>query len=419
MHERERRYIVKRILDITQKDLLQMMRDWKFLFFLLLMPAGFTLLMGFVFGGATQTESDSRYLVAVVDLDQSSISAAFLGTMNHSDSIRIEQLDVPDRLDKQVGDGDFTAGVIVPTGFGSALRDGESINLLITIDPDSSIGLTVRNEIQAEAAHFSGAVRTARFSLDVYQEIQGGLSEKASGEYFDAGLDAALDAWQNPPVKLAVSDAVLSQEDDLEVQVYGNSPYAHSSPGMMAQFAIAGLISAATVLVIERKTRVLARMLTTATSRVQILAGHFLTMFVMILAQFLILTLFGQLLLDLDYYTSQPLATLLMIVTTAAFSASLGLLIATLAKSEEQVIMFTMIPMFLFSALGGAWLALELMPSGMQTIGHFSPVAWIMDGFKGILIRGWGLEQVFQPAGVLLLFTVACLGFSLWKFKFE
>jgi ABC-2 type transport system permease protein len=410
---------VNKVLDITSKDLLQMLRDWKFLFFLLLMPAGFTMLMGFVFGGAYQADAESRYLVAVVDQDQSTISAAFLGTLNNSDSIRIEQLDVTDRLDKQVGDGDLAAAVIISAGFGSMLQDGGSVNLGVTIDPDSSVGQTVRNEIQAEAARFSGAVRTARFSLDAYLEHQGELSEEASREYFDAGLEAALDAWQNPPVKLTVTDAVLSQEDNLVVQAYGTSPYAHSSPGMMAQFAIAGLISAATVLVIERKTRVLARMLTTATSRLQILAGHFLTMFLMILAQFLVLTLFGQLLLDLDYYISQPLATLLMIVVTALFSASLGMLIATLAKSEEQVIMFTMMPMFLFSALGGAWMALELMPPGMQTIGHFSPVAWIMDGFKGILIRGWGLEQVLLPAGVLLLFTVACLGFSMWKFKFE
>ena len=226
-----------------------------------------------------------------------------------------------------------------------------------------------------------------------------------------------MQAWQDPPVTLDVKAAVIVQ-DDLAVQAYGDSPYAHSSPGMMAQFAIAGLISAATVLVIERKTRVLARMLTTTTSRVQILAGHLLTMFLMIFAQFMVLTLFGDLILGLDYY-HQPWATLLMILATALFAASLGMLIATLAKNEEQVIVLTLIPMFVLCALGGAWMALELMPASMQTIGHFSPVAWIMDGFKGILIRGWGLNEVLLPAGVLLLFAAACLGFSVWKFRFE
>jgi ABC-2 type transport system permease protein len=408
---------MNKIIDITRKDLLQMLRDWKFLFFLLVMPAGFTLLMGFIFGGAGQAEADPRLLIAVIDQDRSSISAAFLEVLGESDTIRIELRETEAAVEKDVEDGEIAAALVIPAGFGSTLHTGEPASLQVVVDPQNSAGQTAKNEIGALSSRFSGAVQTALFSLETYRQSQGELTEAAAQEYFKAGLTAALQAWQNPPVVLEVKDAVLVK-DDLAVQAYGDSPYAHSSPGMMAQFAIAGLISAATVLVIERKTRVLARMLTTTTSRVQILAGHLLTMFVMIFAQFLVLTLFGDLLLGLDYY-GQPLATLLMIVAAALFAASLGMLIATLAKNEEQVIVLTMLPMFVLSALGGAWMALELLPASMQTIGHFSPVAWIMDGFKGILIRGWGLEQVLLPAGVLMLFAAACLGLSLWKFRFE
>jgi len=408
---------MNKILDITRKDLLQMLRDWKFLFFLLVMPAGFTLLMGFIFGGQGQADADLRLISAVIDQDQSSISAAFQGVLGDSDVIRTELRESGETVDKEVEEGEIAVGVIIPAGFGSALRAGEPANLKIVVDPQSSTGQTAKNEIWALAARFSGAVQTVQFSLETYRQLQGELSEADVQVYFDTGLRAALQAWQAPPVKLEVTNAVLAQ-NDLATYVYGDNPYAHSSPGMMAQFAIAGLISAAMVLVIERKTRVLARMLTTTTTRLQILAGHFLTMFLMIFAQFLVLSLFGDLLLGLDYY-GQPLATLLMIVATALFAGSLGMLIATLAKSEEQVIVLTMIPMFVLSALGGAWMALEFMPASMQTIGHFSPVAWIMDGFKGILIRGWGLSDVLLPAGVLVLFTVVCLGFSAWKFKFE
>jgi ABC-2 type transport system permease protein len=408
---------MNKILDITRKDLLQMLRDWKFLFFLLLMPAGFTLLMGFVFGGAYQTEADTRTLVALVDQDGSALSTTFQGVLESSQTIRIELREATDDLDKAVEDGELTAALVLPAGFGASLGAGEPIDLALTVDSGSVASQTASNEIQALASRFTGAVRTARFSLQTYQESASSLTETALQEYFNAALEAALQAWQDPPVMLEVTDAVLVKDDPIDL-AYGSSAYAHSSPGMMAQFAIAGLIPAASVLVIERKTRVLARMLTTATNRAQILTGHFLTMFLMILAQFLILTLFGQLLLGLDYYTP-PWATLLMIIATALFAASLGMLIATLAKTEEHVIVLTMLPMFVLSALGGAWMALETMPASMQTIGHFSPVAWIMDGFKGIIIRGWGLQEVLLPAGVLLLFTAVCLGFSLWKFKFE
>jgi ABC-2 type transport system permease protein len=408
---------MNKIFDITLKDLLQMVRDWKFLFFLLVMPAGFTLLMGFIFGGGGQAEADPRLLIAVIDQDRSFISAAFQEVLGESDTIRIELRETDAAVDEDMEDGKIAAALFIAAGFGSTLQAGEPAGLQVVVDPQNSTGQTAKNEIGALSSRFSGAVQTALFSLETYRQSQGELTEAAAQEYFEAGLTAALQAWQNPPVVLEVKDAVLVQ-DDLAVQAYGDSPYAHSSPGMMAQFAIAGLISAATVLVIERKTRVLARMLTTTTTRLQILAGHLLTMFVMIFAQFLVLTLFGDLLLGLNYY-EQPWATLLMIVAAALFAAGLGMLIATLAKTEESVIVLTMIPMFVLSALGGAWMALEFMPASMQTIGHFSPVAWIMDGFKGILIRGWGLEQVLLPAGVLMLFAAACLGFSLWKFRFE
>ncbi len=408
---------MNKILDITRKDLLQMLRDWKFLFFLLLMPTGFTLLMGFVFGGAYQTEGDARLLVALVDQDGSALSGSFLEVLDSSDAIRIELRDVSADLDEGVEDAELAAVLVLPMGFGASLQAGESVDLDLTVDPDSVASQTARNEIQALASRFTGVVKSTRFSLQVYQESTPSLTEAAMQEFFDAALDAALLAWQDPPVTMEVTDAVLVKDDPVDL-AYGSNAYAHSSPGMMAQFAIAGLIPAASVLVIERKTRALARMLTTATSRAQILAGHFLTMVLMILAQFLILTLFGQLLLDLDYYTP-PWATLVMIITTALFAASLGMLIATLAKTEEHVIVLTMLPMFVLSALGGAWMALETMPASMQVVGHFSPVAWIMDGFKGIIIRGWGLQEVLLPAGVLLLFTLVCLGFSLWKFKFE
>ena len=406
---------MNKIFDIARKDVLQMVRDWKFLFFLLVMPAGFTLLMGFIFGG--QGEIDPRLLTAVIDQDQSALSVAFQEILGTSDTIRIELRETDEGVEREVDNGKAAAALIIPAGFDRRLKAGESVALQVMVDPQSSAGVTANNEIRGLTARFSGAVHTALFSLETYRQVVGDLSADAAQEYFNRGLTAALQAWQDPPVTLEVKDAVVA-EADLAAEVYGDNPYAHSSPGMMAQFAIAGLISAAMVLVIERKTRVLARMLTTTTTRVQILAGHFMTMFLMILAQFLVLTLFGDLLLGLSYY-EQPWATLLLIGATALFSASLGMLIATLAKVEEHVIIFTMIPMFVLSALGGAWMALEFMPASMQTIGHFTPIAWVMDGFKGILLRGWGLNEVLKPAGILLVFAVVCLGFSAWKFKFE
>jgi hypothetical protein len=35
-----------------------------------------------------------------------------------------------------------------------------------------------------------------------------------------------------------------------------------------------------------------------------------------------------------------------------------------------------------------------------------SPVAWAMDGFKNITVRGFGIESVLLPAGALVGYAV-------------
>jgi len=118
-------------------------------------------------------------------------------------------------------------------------------------------------------------------------------------------------------------------------------------------------------------------------------------------------------------YLGQPLATLLITIVTSLFCASLGLLIGAISKSEEQVIVFALVPMFLLSALGGAWVPLEFTPESFQQIAYLTPVAWVLDGYKDILVRGQGLEAV--GTAVLILFAYAAVLFvmAVWRFRFD
>jgi ABC-2 type transport system permease protein len=189
---------------------------------------------------------------------------------------------------------------------------------------------------------------------------------------------------------------------------------AQSSPAMMLQFAIAGLLTSATILVNERKNRSLQRLLTTATSRLQILLGHYLAMFILIFIQFMLLIGFGQI-LQVNYLRV-PLASLLVATASALCIAALGLLIGVLARSEEQAIVFSLIPMFVLSGLGGAWVPLEYTGPAFQAIGHVSPVAWAMDGFKNIVARGLGFSSVLAPAAALAGYTLLFFSLAAWRF---
>jgi ABC-2 type transport system permease protein len=392
---------MKRILDITAKDLRQIIRNRMTFLFLLIMPALFTILFGLAFGGSGKA-TDSRLPVGMLDQDGGSLSADLKNLLAGSSVIRLDE--TPGRSEADlislVGGDKLAAAVVIPPGYSQSMRNGNPLKLGFHADPSQASTTTIESELLVASQRLGSAVRTANITSSLTNDPTA----------FDPALAAALAAWQTPPIQIAVtsSESVTPQNQKI-------MSMAQSSPAMMIQFAIAGLLTAATVIVNERKTRSLQRLLTTATSRFQILCGHYLAIFVMIFSEFVIMILFGQL-LQVNYMRL-PLATLLVAAATAVCIAALGLLIGVFAKSEEQAVMFSLIPMFVLSGLGGAWVPLDVTGATFQMVGHFSPVAWALDGFKNIVGRGLGFNSVLLPAAALVGYAVLFFGLAVWRFR--
>lgn len=393
---------MRRILDITAKDLLQLLRDRNTFLFLLIMPVVFTVLFGYAFGGFSRA-SDPRLPVGYLDQDGSAISQQLHDLLAASEVIQLEDSSwlTPADLEVGVAGEDLVAALIVPSGYGRSLQHGKPARLILIGDTSTPAGTSVESEALTAAIRLESAVRTAL----ILERVAG---DRAPYEYT---FEQSLSAWQDPPIGVTetTSTAIRGQSN-------GNGSLAHTSPGMMLQFAIAGLLVAAQVIVNERKSRTLQRMLTTATGRVHILFGHYLAILALILGQFFILLAFGQIILKLNYLNA-PGATALVAFTAALCIAGLGLLIGTLARTEEQAIIFSLVPMFVLAGLGGAWVPLEVTGPTFQTIGHLSPVAWAMDGFKNITVRGLGLEAVLLPAIALFGYALLFFAVASWRFR--
>ncbi len=356
-----------RILDIALKDLVQILRDKKVFLFMLIMPVAFTFLFGFAFGGFSKGQADPRLKVAILNNDDGELSPRLVEMLGQSEVIAVVQdadqtfIDYEKMLEK----GKIAAILTIPGDYSSMLVAGDLPRLILTANMTQSSGTTIQGEILSNAARLTSAVQTALI-----------VGEATSS--FSTAFASALDEWKTPPVRIVTTSPLveLSQEPTPQMQ-----SLAQTSPGMILQFAIAGLLTCATVIVSERKTRSLQRLLTTATRRVHILLGHYLAIFTLVFGQFLVLIVFGQLVLHVDYFRI-PAATMLVAVTASLCIAAMGLLIGVLAKSEEQAIAFSLIPMFIFGGLGGAWTPLEFTSPAFQAIGHLTPVAWAMDGFQ-------------------------------------
>jgi len=396
-----------KFLDITLKDLFQIFKDWQPAVFLVAAPILFTLMFGFMFGGFSGpggNDVDSRLSAWIMQQEETPITASFVSFLEDSDVLLIESQPAELTLaeSKQAVAKEDTAAVILLTqGFSQSLSETGSVKLDVILDENSTAGITAQQAIQTTVNRLETSAEAASLALQLYEEHDGALNSSESERLFETAFEQALDGWRSPPVTALQTQT----QPDSTTETSEENAFAQSLPGMMAQFAIAGLIGAAEIIVQERKTGALDRLLGTAVSKATILAGHWLAMFAMIFLQFIILVSFGQIFLRLNFFAS-PWATLILSLASCAFVASLGMLIGILAKVPEQTAVFALIPMFIFAGLGGAWIPIDILGKSVQFASKFTPVSWIMTGFKDILLRGAGLTDI-------LLNVLILVGFSL------
>jgi ABC-2 type transport system permease protein len=398
-----------RILELIRKDLSQIVRDWKSFVFLLAMPIVFTLFFGILLGSAG---SDNRLAVGLVNLDlQGDLSLDLPQWVEETEVVRLDLLSDEASAQAQVRDNKLAAAIVIPPGYSQRVWQGENAPLILVGDPAGQNGQAALSAIQSAVKRMLGAVEAARLATAAVTGRQPFADWNQEQTFRWERFQAAKADWQNPPVDVTLGAASGSAPAT-------PSGFAQSSPGILVQFAIFGLITSAMLLVVERKTRTLQRLLTTPITRWQIIAGHTLAMFVVVFLQELILVLLGQFAFGVNYLAA-PAGTLLMMVSLAFWSAGLGLLIGATSRVEEQVILWSLLAMFLFSALGGAWFPLEVAGPTFSQIGHLMPTAWAMDGFQNIILRGLGDASALLPAGILLGVGLLFLTVAVWRFRFE
>lgn len=393
-----------RILDLALKDLSQMFRDKRSLLFLVAMPIAFTFFMGFAYRRADDGNADKRIPLAIVDPEPDAVlNKMLVARLDLSDEIRIEAMNESDVI-TALHKGDVAGVLVIPQGFSEQASAGKATLLKLVADSASSQGQSLYQLLRVPISQLMSAVEIARLTADV---------EGDPSEYAPA-FELAWGKWDiNSRLSLVKTQlAAAKQEDDWT----GGNPYNQASPGILVQFAIFGLVTSAQILVQERKSRTLQRLITTAMRPWEIVAGHMLAMFAITFLQTLMLVLFGQWILKVDYLR-EPLAILLLAITLGLWVSSMGLLVGVIAKEEQQVILYSMIAMFMFSALGGTWFPLETSSGAFAAVGRLMPSAWAMNGIQNILIRGLGFSSATLPALILLAYAIGFFGLAVWQFR--
>jgi len=99
-------------------------------------------------------------------------------------------------------------------------------------------------------------------------------------------------------------------------------------------------------------------------------------------------------------------------------AVSLGLMISTFTKTQQEAQMISLMALFLPTLLlGGFMFPIENMPLPMQIISNAVPSKWFFLIVKDVMIKGLGFSAVWKESLILFGMTIFLLTVSFKKFK--
>jgi ABC-2 type transport system permease protein len=84
----------------------------------------------------------------------------------------------------------------------------------------------------------------------------------------------------------------------------------------------------------------------------------------------------------------------------------LGLLVSTVAQTQQQAMLIAFFLMMIFILLGGLYTSIESMPEWAQWIAACNPVSYFIDVIRMVVLKGSGLRDILPHLGFISLFAL-------------
>ncbi len=179
--------------------------------------------------------------------------------------------------------------------------------------------------------------------------------------------------------------------------------FEQAIPGILVMFSLLVMVTSGSVLlVIEREQGLLRRLASAPLTRAQVVAGKWLGKLALGFVQVAFGMLAGTVLFRMDWGPDLP-AVVGTLVAWSAFTAALGLLLGSIARTHGQAIAAGVIGANVLGPLGGCWWPIEIAPGWMQTLAGFLPTGWAMNALHHLISFQSGPASVMPHAAVMLL----------------
>jgi ABC-type multidrug transport system permease subunit len=352
-----------------------------------LLPIAIITLFALAFGGIGKKGQSRPVELLIADEDQSPGSKKIIAGLDSLKEFTVVEV-TPERAVNLVKKGDKAAALILHKGLNDSLEAGKDANIEMVYDQAKD----------AETGILQGALIGHLINLTGTRSM-----ERNAIERFDQ-QNPDLDSMMRKAIHQQISSNFTPQSSQKTQDSFlKTTPIVSSeetSPGLIQ--AVAGtaimmlLFSLAAIgagLIDEKQAGTLKRILFAPGNPINILIGKMLLANVISIIQLSVMFVFAWLAFGLDIFVNLP-ALLIMVLVTSFACSGFGSLLASIAKSRQQVQGLSTLIILIMSAIGGSMIPLFIMPIWMQKIAVFSVNYWSIQGFYDIF---WRLLPVSDP----------------------
>jgi ABC-2 type transport system permease protein len=387
---------MKKAWFITLKEVRSFLLDKGDLAFSLVLPIAIFALMYGAFGGGTQFNG-TAYIVN--EDDGGKFSTQLIERMDGYSGLSIQMLSAIS-AERKLERADIQLAVYIPPDFSKRLEAGQSAQVIFKQRGNGGM------EGQIAASLVRGAAESIAEDLMIRDQVTAAVANSgASSQQIELIVQQFQDAEKASPV-LTVSETAVGSAPD---------PVNQFLPGIITMFVLFAVNMTAQALVEERRKGTLERLLTTRLKVGELFMGKFLAYMLRGFIQTLILVLLAYAVFQI-FTPLSFLEVMVLAIIFAAAASTIGIIIGSVARSENQATWIAVFFTMLMVMLGGTFFSIS-EGTILYTLSKLSVNTYANDAFRILISEGGSLADTRME--ILVLVGVAVVGLILARLLFR
>jgi len=363
------------LMPIMRKEAIHIRRDPMALFFTVFIP----MVQLFMIGYAINTKVRDIPTV-VYDAARTQESQRLLDRFVNSDDFKIvKTVTDDDQLNREIIAGRAKVGIKIPPDYSRLLLAGETANVLVLIDGSES-------SVAGEALNVANAI--------------------AMSESLERALSVSVIGQQLP---VEARPKILFNPDSRSANFL--------IPGMIAVLMqMMTVLLTAMAIVRERERGTLEQLYMTPIKPLGLMLGKIIPYAVVAYTELLLLITFMRWAFRVPI--RGDLLLLLLLVTPFILTMlGFGLLISTRANTYQEATQSAFGTMMPSIFLSGYIFPIDTMPIFFQWVSKIIPTTYLIEIFRGIILRGANLSDLWKQGLILSIMSMLMISVSAMRFK--